>query len=130
MQRVIAYVDGFNLYHGIRDSKWSWAKWPDTQQMVQCLLRQGQDLVHVHYFTSRVDAPAKKRRQIIYLEALGTLAAFSIHYGRFLSDEIQCTHCGHMLGHTSGRVVVISCGLAAQASVLQRTTSPVGTDLV
>ena len=95
MQRVIAYVDGFNLYHGIRDSKWPWAKWLNIQEMVQCFLRQEQDLVHAHYFTSRVDSPAKQRRQNTYLEALGTLSNLTIHFGRFLSDKICCARCGY-----------------------------------
>lgn len=87
MQRVIAYIDGFNLYYGICEKKWYWAKWLNVQQMVGQLLRQDQSLVHVHYFTSIVTAPDKQRRQHTFLEALSTLPDFSVHYGHFLSSR-------------------------------------------
>jgi len=38
MQRVIAYVDGYNLYHGLREKGWKWFYWLNIQAMVQNLL--------------------------------------------------------------------------------------------
>ena len=31
MQRVIAYVDGYNLYYGLRTKRWKWFYWLNIQ---------------------------------------------------------------------------------------------------
>ena len=48
MQRVIAYVDGFNLYYGLRTKKWRWFYWLNLQSMVRHLLKPHQTLSHLH----------------------------------------------------------------------------------
>ena len=45
MQRVVAYVDGFNLYYGLRDKRWKRFYWLNIQSMVQNLLKPHQILV-------------------------------------------------------------------------------------
>ncbi len=67
-------------------------------KLAQNLLRPGQTLAAARYFTARVypDAgdPGKVARQNIYLEALGTIAGLSIHYGHFLPRTRRCPDCG------------------------------------
>ena len=43
--RVIAYIDGFNLYHGLRDAGWRWAYWLDMAALAKNLLKPEQTLV-------------------------------------------------------------------------------------
>ena len=75
MERVIAYVDGYNLYFGLREKRWKHFYWLNIQAMAAHLLKAGQTLVATHYFTAVLQRPeAKRRRQAAYLEALGTLA--------------------------------------------------------
>ena len=97
-QRVIVYIDGFNLYFGMRQKGWQRYYWLDIRKLAINLLRPGQQLVAVRYFTSRVGAsptdPDQHRRQNAYLEALGTLADTSIQYGHYLSKLAQCRACG------------------------------------
>jgi len=94
--RVIAYIDGFNLYHGLRESKWRWAYWLNIDTLMRCFLRHDQKLVQTKYFTSIVSYPSDKHdRQATFLEALQTLPDFNIYYGHFLSKEIECYNCGH-----------------------------------
>lgn len=96
MQRVIAYVDGFNLYYGLRSKHWKWFYWLNIQEMARRMLKPGQILVSTKYFTSIVNRPADKhKRQSIFLEALRTLSNSYIYYGHFLSDTVTCSHCGH-----------------------------------
>jgi uncharacterized LabA/DUF88 family protein len=96
MQRVIAYVDGFNLYYGLRSKNWKWFYWLNIQEMAQHMLKPGQVLVSTKYFTSIVKQPADRhKRQATYLEALQTLSNFHIYYGHFLSDTVTCQSCGH-----------------------------------
>jgi hypothetical protein len=32
---VIAYIDGFNLYHGLREKGWKWAYWLNLQALMR-----------------------------------------------------------------------------------------------
>ena len=96
MKRVIVYVDGFNLYFGMRAKNWKRFYWLNVQKVAQHLLRPGQRLDATKYFTAKVKyPPGKQRRQNIFLEALGTLPDFHIYYGHFLADKIVCRKCGH-----------------------------------
>jgi uncharacterized LabA/DUF88 family protein len=98
MNRVIAYVDGFNLYFGLRSRQWRRYYWLDLHRMAQNLLRTGQQLVETKYFTSRVSAtpanPQKARRQVAYLEALQTLSCVQIFFGHYLENSVECRRCG------------------------------------
>ncbi|MBI5653676.1 MAG: hypothetical protein HZC40_24990 [Chloroflexi bacterium] len=71
MQRIIAYVDGYNFYYGLRHKGWRRLYWLNIQAMARELLRANQQLVATKYFTTLVRVPADKRqRQITFLEAL------------------------------------------------------------
>lgn len=80
MQRVMAYLDGFNLFYGLRDSGWRRYYWLNPSALVSNLLRPGQQLMGVRYFTARITPstadPGKHLRQQTYLEAIGTLGGY------------------------------------------------------
>jgi uncharacterized LabA/DUF88 family protein len=95
-ERVIAYVDGYNLYYGLRSRRWKRYYWLNVQRMVGGLLTGRQVLVATKYFTTIVNQPDHKRhRQAVFLEALQTLEDFRIFYGHFLSVTVRCRSCGH-----------------------------------
>jgi uncharacterized LabA/DUF88 family protein len=95
MPKVIAYVDGFNLYYGLRSKNWKWFYWLNIQEMAQRMLKPGQILVSTKYFTSVINHPTDRhKRQATYLEALRTLSNFQIYYGHFLTDTVTCKNCG------------------------------------
>lgn len=96
MNRVIAYIDGYNLYYGLRDNGWKRFYWLNLQRLAEQFLNSNETLLETKYFTTIVKHPDdKRRRQQVYLEALQTLQNFSIFYGHFLSDTITCRNCGH-----------------------------------
>jgi hypothetical protein len=77
MERVIAYVDGFNLYFGLRSKGWKRYYWLNVQALAQNLLKRGQALVVTKYFTARIAGPPdKQERQSAYIEALETLREY------------------------------------------------------
>ena len=107
-QRVIAYIDGFNLYFGMRESGLRRCYWLNMQTLAENLLRPGQELVATKYFTARItggragDSAARKRkldkkrkRQSDFLEALSTLPDVEMFEGHCLSRDIQCHSCKH-----------------------------------
>lgn len=96
VQRVIVYIDGYNLYYGLRSKGWKWAYWLNLQSLAEHLLKPEQTLVEVKYFTSIVKRPQGRHdRQAVFLEALQTLPKARIFYGHFLSDTVTCKQCGH-----------------------------------
>ena len=95
-RRVVAYIDGFNLYFGLRSAGWKRFYWLNLQTLAQNLLKAGQDLVFTKYFTSRVPYPAEKeRRQSTFLDALETLSDFRIYYGHYQTNSQRCGKCGN-----------------------------------
>ena len=96
MERVVAYIDGYNLYFGLRSSGWKRFYWLNVQAMVDHLLRPAQSLVLTRYFTSIVKQPEdKRRRQKVFLEALQTLPDLTIHYGHCSASPVTCRNCGY-----------------------------------
>ena len=98
MQRVMVYVDGFNLYFGLRSKGWRRYYWADLRRLAKNLLRPEQTLIAVRYFSARISArpghSGKRKRQATYLEALETLPDFHIHFGHYLAKPQQCNTCG------------------------------------
>ncbi|NOY92024.1 MAG: NYN domain-containing protein [Deltaproteobacteria bacterium] len=97
MNRVITYVDGFNLYFGLRSKKWRRYYWLDLVALSRSFLRGDQRLERCHYFTARIREGAGKQdagRQSTYLDALGTLAPLTTHFGHYLAKPQECRSCG------------------------------------
>ena len=73
MDRVVAYIDGFNLYFGLKAEHGRKYLWLDLQGLVEGLLLPNQELREVQYFTARVRGdPEGERRQGAYLDALAS----------------------------------------------------------
>jgi len=97
MERVIVYIDGFNLYFGLKEKGWKRYYWLNLQKLAENLLKSEQQLMTVKYFTSRVSLPPdKQRRQTAFIEALETLKNFYIYYGTYQDNEIECRRCGNI----------------------------------
>ncbi len=98
MSRVMVYVDGFNLYFGLKSRGWRRFYWLDLNRLAVNLLQPRQRLVGVRYFTARISArrgnPNKHKRQATFLEALETLPNLHIHYGHYLAKQTRCFGCG------------------------------------
>ena len=94
---MIGYIDGFNLYHGLRDARLKNSRWLDIHGMCVSLLKPGEQLERVRYFTSWVkDNPVKTARQAVYIDALRARGGIEIDFGHFLSKTAQCFRCGNV----------------------------------
>src|ERR1700733_385022 len=97
MARVITYIDGFNLYFGLKSSGWRRYFWLNGQALAGNLLKPNKTLAHTKYFTSRVrSAPEKVKRQGTYIEALEPLTGLSIFYFKYQLNPFTCRSCGHV----------------------------------
>jgi len=96
MARVIAYVDGFNLYFGLKNAGFKRLYWLDVAALAGNLLKPGQTLAATRYFTARIRDngrnTADRKRQGDYLEALG-LSGTSIQLGHYLEKQRSCRKC-------------------------------------
>ena len=103
MKRVIAYIDGFNLYHGLRskcfpenhwDKPWRNYYWLDLEKWMGRYLKDGQTLAKIKYFTARVSGdPDKEKRQSDFLDAISTLSCIKIIEGRYEPTKCICRRC-------------------------------------
>ena len=96
MERVIVYVDGFNLYFGMMEAGFSYCRWLNVRALAQNLLKNNQQLIEVKYFTARVsNNPDKQKRQSTYLDALYN-ERVKIIYGQYQNNNLECHRCGHI----------------------------------
>ncbi len=92
-QRVIAYIDGFNLYHGIMEDEWRQYLWLNVHNLAASLLLSNQTLIKTKYFTARISGPPESvKRQSTYIDALTALGVEVIE-GRYQMKERECSHC-------------------------------------
>ena len=80
MKKVIAYIDGFNLYYrSLKKTKW---KWLDLEILVENLM-PGCEILKIRYFTAIVKNRESELRQNAYLKALETKHKIEVHKGLF-----------------------------------------------
>ena len=97
---MAVYIDGFNLYYSLRANEWRYCYWLDLHRFSSALVRPGEELVRVRYFTSRIairpNRPGdreRQKRQNTYLDALDVLEGVDIHYGRHATVPRDCPYC-------------------------------------
>jgi uncharacterized LabA/DUF88 family protein len=98
MSRVMVYVDGFNLYFGLRNKGWRKYYWLDLVSLAMALLKENQTLSGVQYFTSRIRTNGRNiddmQRQTTYLEAIETQPGLKSYFGHYLEKPKECKQCG------------------------------------
>jgi uncharacterized LabA/DUF88 family protein len=118
MLRVIAYIDGFNLYHAIASLRKPHLKWLDLTKLCENLLREDEQLVEVNYFSAYATwMPDAHRRHMEYVKALRHVGVICM-IGHFKRKPRRCNECGARWiaheeketdVHIAARVVVDAC---------------------
>jgi uncharacterized LabA/DUF88 family protein len=94
IERVVAYLDGFNIYNGMMAKGWGRYRWLDYPALLRRYLRAPQELVGIKYFTARMThQPDKYARQQQYLRALEERGGIEILAGKFTSRRVFCRKC-------------------------------------
>lgn len=96
MAGLIVYVDGFNLYHGLKDKFGRRLLWLDLVALAGSLRPRSQ-LLTVRYFTAPVlDNPDAASRQGRYQQALiaNSRGQIDIVQGRYQKKTMSCRGCG------------------------------------
>lgn len=98
--RVIAYVDAYNVYHGLNDKNLRSLLWLDFAAMFSDRMSVDRRLEVVRYFTSRGRGARQgdqrsDERQGVYIDALKAAGRVTIHDdGKFVSKKLDCPRCG------------------------------------
>jgi uncharacterized LabA/DUF88 family protein len=101
-KRVSVYIDGFNLYHAIDDHPKCdhYHKWLDLYSLSEGLLRNGETLVGVNYYSAYATwLPAQYARHRQYVAALASHGVNAV-MGKFKKKNCACKACrATWLGH-------------------------------
>ena len=112
MIRVGVYIDGFNLYFGLCDSKLRRCLWLNPELLGENLLRPGQQLDFVKYFTARIKQsatdPDKHKRQALFLRAVESLPKTRAYYGHYLEKTKRCHACGEKWLHQEEKMTDVN----------------------
>jgi uncharacterized LabA/DUF88 family protein len=112
MNRVVGYIDGFNLFFGMRDSGLRRYYWLDPAALIRNLLKPDQQLAGVRYFSARISPSNGDRdkhlRQQCYLEALEIRPDVEAIYGHYLSKQKQCRACGATWQHSEEKMTDVN----------------------
>lgn len=100
MRRVIVYIDGFNLYHAIDEINRPHLKWLDLRSLSESLLRPGESLKMVKYFSAYATwMPDRFARHRGYVEAIMSRGVV-VHMAQFKEKPRKCRSCGaRWIGH-------------------------------
>lgn len=92
--RTSIYIDGFNLYFGLKDKGWQKYYWLDLWEFSRKIAGQRQ-LVSVKYFTSDIGGPQSKViRQQTFLSAIRShCPSVQIIKGKYLTKAVECRKC-------------------------------------
>lgn len=104
MKRVIAYVDGFNLYFGLKHGNLQNCYWLNIRGLINSFIKDDRQLIQIYYFTSEIltNDLGKKKRQQKYLSALRTLQDVKIVYGKYISVQSRCPVFESEFGYCDG----------------------------
>ncbi len=112
-QKVHFFIDGYNLFYGIKSFGKQHYKWLNIQKLAESLINPStEEVVKIHYFTTKVISSPKssempenilewRQRSFVkkasnqekYLSALQTLDKVTIHYGQYKHKIFHCPLC-------------------------------------
>ena len=95
-ERIGFYIDGYNVYYGLRQKGFRRYYWLDYRALANAFVHPHQILARVKYFTSRISGPDDSRkRQSTYLDALAARGGLTIIEGRIERRPVKCPACDH-----------------------------------
>lgn len=111
MRQVIVYIDGFNFYHAIDALRKPWLKWVDIHALGSSLLRDGETLKAVKYFSAYATwMPQQFARHRDYVNSVVAHGAIA-HMAKFKEKSRRCRSCkatwvGHEEKETDVQIAV------------------------
>lgn len=94
-ERIVCFVDGFNLYHALKEIGKSYLKWLDLRTLFSRLIRaQSQNITQILFFSAYPTwKPDSYRRHRQYIAALSFTGVTPV-MGNFKKKSKKCLECG------------------------------------
>ena len=94
MEKVIFFIDGFNLYHSIaNERRFNKYKWIDLSKLAKNFITKKEHIEEIYYFTALTPwSPEKTNRQKIFVKAQ-ELKGIKTVYGEFRRKDRICGLC-------------------------------------
>ena len=124
IQKTIVYIDGFNLYYGLRARKWYQYLWLDLYDLAKRVSPEGAPLHRVKYFTSWNSYPPEKFvRQKTFITALQSVSPIEVVLGKYSKRPYNFpdTGCVHKIPKEKFTDVNISVNVIADAFEAEST---------
>ncbi len=93
--RVSSYVDGYNLYHGIKSFGVDSVQNVNLWSLSDSLTRDSQELTAVHYFSAIAEWRSDHTKHVTYISALRK-NNITVHLGHFRTKKRRCDNCGNV----------------------------------
>jgi uncharacterized LabA/DUF88 family protein len=96
VDRVIAFIDGFNFYHALLENGCRTLKWLNYRALAEAFVAPSRErLVKVFYFTAVVPWDSKKAaRHRLFIQAQ-EINGVEIRMGKFKEVTRKCRQCGN-----------------------------------
>lgn len=100
-KRIIAFIDGYNLYHAIDQLNQDCLKWLDLRELIKQYVRNTtEEIADIYYFTalakwknkSGATGTSPVERHKDYILALKSCGVTTV-YGKFKKKQKYCHHC-------------------------------------
>lgn len=126
MARVITYIDGQSLYHGLKEKGWLEYMWLDIDALSRSFMDCDDGLMSVKYFSVHIAHPEEKRQAFTaYHSALETRASVRIFYGKLGYSDHPCALCG-----TSCRMICPNCKWEAKVPRIKRVNEHICVEML
>lgn len=132
MERVTFYIDGFNFYFGLRqsrksDSAWGRFYWIDMVKLCESFLAEGQELSKVIYFTASPLSKERNSRQSAFLNAnkLVNGSRFEVVRGKYMEKQITCPYCNSNITRPEEKKTDVNISTRMIADCVQNQTDKI-----
>jgi uncharacterized LabA/DUF88 family protein len=94
MSRYRFYIDGFNVYYSLNNSRYRKYKWLNYRKVSESTIKTGDNITGILYFTAYVKwKAASVDRHKQYIKALRSVGVDAV-FGRFMQKNVKCHMCG------------------------------------
>jgi hypothetical protein len=116
-----AYIDGFNLFHGLEDAGLKQYYWLDMNKIANKILSQfGHSAELTRYYTTRLVSTHRQfETQRLWLSAVEALRpAVKMEWGMFQPESRECPYCGAKITFPREKKTDVNLGIQALEDVV------------
>lgn len=111
--RAALYIDGFNLYHSVKDLNEPFLKWCNLWRLGEIVIpSQSEKLVKVVFCTAYYPGDSQKRwRHDQFMNALRNVGVDCV-LGHYIHEKRNCRDCGHTWDQPNEKASDLNLGLS------------------